>query len=415
MNRSTLFVGIILLIAPFIFNCKTELPKQYIPISVWYGPTTSTVYRSDFLNIRQAGFTTCIIDLKKGTLNTDALSFADSIGLRLFLTDENIENYIAGRDSLLYAIDSVTQAYETHPSFQGPLLFDKPGLVDFANLAVLADYFTGKHPNLDYFIQGLPNYASPARLDTANYSDYLSLLARKLKPSILSVEHFGISTEGVTPDFFSNLAAIRKIAIETNRPFWAYALVVPFGEHPAIVHSHIRVQLYSGLAYGAKGVQYFSFLPPERGSYKYGDALLNDGGDRTKTFWDAKSINAEIAQLGPTVMELKSTGVFFSAPIPPAQAGFKPGLAIEKIDAPTMLAGFFQGKDGSEYVLLVNTDVDYGKLANITFADDVESVVEVSKNYMPPEVLHWDKNETEKDANILFRAGDGRLFRIIKK
>ena len=80
-----------------------------------------------------------------------------------------------------------------------------------------------------------------------------------------------------------------------------------------------------------------------------------------------------------------------------------------------MLAGFFRDKHKNNYVLLVNTDMNYGKLATITFDHDVKSIIEIPKGTMPPEEYVWPKNEMEKQAALLFRAGDGRLFKIHKQ
>ena len=415
MTRPALFIGIQLLFSLIFFSCKQEIQQQQIPISVWYGPESTPVNRADLLKVRHAGFTTCVLELHKSHLNEQALAVADSIGLKLVLSDENVEKYLSGQVSTLFAVDSLTRLYRRHRSFEGPLLFKKPGLNDFAKLVTLADYYEGKHAALAPFIQALPNYASPARLDTANYNDYLSLFAQKLNPSVLCAEHFGIMKDGLRDEFFPNLAALRKVSLDQAKPFWAFALAVPFRDHPELVHSHLRLQLYAGLAYGAKGVQYYSFLPPKRSSYEYGDALLNDRGERTQTFWDALAINAEISHLGPQLMQLTSTDVCFSEPSPSGCAGFAPGMPIVKMNAPTMLAGFFKDKHNDSFVLLVNTDINYGKLARITFSRNVESLIEVSKNFMPPEEIFWEKDEIEKEAAILFRAGDGRLFKILKK
>ena len=414
MNKPALFVNLALLIVSILFSCQSEPQKQHIPIVVWYGPSVNSLSQSDLISIRQAGFTSCIVNLQNSEANDQALTDADSAGLQLFITDKNIEKFVVRTDSVLYHVDSALQNYQRHPSFQGALLFDKPSVADYGNLAVLADYFQSKHPNVGYFIQGLPNYASPIRLDTTDYNGYLSRFIRTLHPPVLSVEHMGILKQGLRSEFFTNLAALRQTSLNTKTPFWAYALAVPFGDHPAVLHSHIRTQLYAGLAYGGKGVEYFSFFPPTHISHLYGDALKNNAGENTKLYWDAQSINAELSRIGPTIMELHSTAVCFSKPIPQGGQGFSPGLPIVSIDAPTMLAGFLQNKKGESFILLVNTDMDYGKLATVTFANDVKSVVEVSKNRMPAEKFSWEKKESEKDAVLLFRAGDGRLFKVLK-
>jgi len=415
VKRTELFICAPLLIFSVILSCKTEPQHHDIPIAVWHGRQAVPVTRTELQYAHQAGFTICILEQDNQRFNENALALADSLGLQLILSDEKLKRFTLGLDSTFYAVDSITKSYKRHRSFMGPLLFDKPGLDDFPGIIDLIDYFAVKHSDLTPFIQALPGYASPARLDTSNYNDYLSLFVQKLKPRIIGVEHFGILKDGLRSEFFTNLDALRRQALKSGIPFWAFALVVPFNEYPEMVHSRIRCQLYSGLAYGARGVQYFSLLPPKQNSYTYGDAILDDFGERTQTFWDARTINAEIKKLGKTLLQLTSTAVAFSKPVPPGGNGFSPGLPIVKISAPTMLAGFFRDKHKNNYVLLVNTDMNYGKLATITFDHDVKSIIEIPKGTMPPEEYVWPKNEMEKQAALLFRAGDGRLFKIHKQ
>ncbi len=414
MNKFSRSIGIYLIFAslPF-FACKTSTPDQHIPITVWYGPTLKSVNPFELLTIRNAGFTHCFIDLKDSELNRRALSFADSIGLGLFITDNSIERFKSGSDTTLYNIDSLTVLYNTFTSFTGYFLADKPGLNDCVPLAILTDYLRSRFPAHNFFIQAYPEYAASAFLDTSVYTDYLSLLSQKLKPKFLSFEHFGILGDEIRPEYFSNLEAARQLSLKQGLPFWAYALLVAFENHPVVAHSHVRFQLYSGLAYGAKGVQYYSFRPPKNNSYEYGDAMLSVEGDPTDALTFSRLINAEIEKLGPTLMRLTSTGVYFSNPVPPHGKAFTPGLPIIKIDSPSILAGFFIDDLKNKYVLFVNTDFSYGKRARIHFSENVHSLVEIPKNHMPPLLIEWEDN-IYKDADILFKAGDGRLFRIIE-
>lgn len=396
-----------------LISCKTDIPDQHIPITVWYGPTVKNVNPFDFLTMRNSGFTHCFIDLQDTALNERALAFADTVGLGLYLTDPAIERFKKGTDTTLYIIDSLTTIYNSFSSFSGYFLSNKPGLNDLAPLAILTDYLTSRFPTHNYIINAYPEYATSAELDTAVYTDYLSALSEKLRPKFLSFEHFSIVDDDIRPEYFSNLEAARQNTIKHNVPFWAYALLVAFDDHPVVAHSHVRFQLYSGLAYGAKGVQYYSFRPPKNNSYEYGDALLSVEGDPTDALAFTRLINSEIEKLGPTLMRLTSTGVYFSNPVPPHGRAFTPGLPIIKIDSPSILAGFFVDEFGHRYVLFVNTDFSYGKRARIHFSEEVISLVEVSKNYMPPLVIEWE-DENYKDADILFKAGDGRLFQIIE-
>ncbi len=395
------------------FSCKTVLPDQQIPIMAWYGPSPKSVNPFDLLRIRDAGFNSCLIDLQQSELNTRALAFADSIGLGLYLSDEYIERFKDGADTTLYAIDSLTAQYHTFSSFLGYFLSDKPGLNDLPPLAILTDYMHSRYPSNQFFIQAYPEYATPAAIDTSSYQDYISLMSQKLRLCFFSFEHYGIIKDEIRNDYFLNLEQARHLSLRQRVPFWAFALLVAFDDYPEVAHSHVRFQLYSGLAFGAKGVQYYSFRPPKSNSYEYGDAMLSDEGDPTDALTFTRMINSEIQKLGPTLMRLTSTGVYFSEPVPPYGRPFKPGLPIIKINSPSILTGFFVDEFDNKYVMFVNTDFSYGKRARIHFSENVQSLVEVSKNYMPPLVIEWEE-ELYKDADILFKAGDGRLFQIIE-
>lgn len=395
------------------FSCATENSEQQIPIMVWYGPSVEHVSRADLFSIRDAGFNRCLIDLRKSELNIKALGLADSIGLGLILTDRAVERYKSGEDSTLFKIDSLVTVYNSYKTSWSCFLSNKPGIDDFPSISTLIDYFHSKHSPHHYFIHAHPEYASVAALDTTIYADYVALLVARLKPPFISYEHFGIVNETLRPEFFSNLAKVRQVSLDYDVPFWAYTLLVSFNGHPEVQHSHVRVQLYSGLAYGAKGIQYYSFRPPSDNFYEYGDAMLSHEGDRTKAYSFIRLINSEIQKLGPTLMRLQSTAVFFSDPVPAGGIAFKPGLPIIKINCPSILTGFFIDECANKYVMFVNTDFSHGKRAKIHFSEQVKSLVEIPKNYMPPLIIQWD-DELYKDADILFKAGDGRLFQIIE-
>ena len=175
MKRTELFICAPLLIFSVILSCKTEPQHHDIPIAVWHGRQAVPVTRTELQYAHQAGFTICILEQDNQRFNENALALADSLGLQLILSDEKLKRFTLGLDTTFYAVDSITKSYKRHRSFMGPLLFDKPGLDDFPGIIDLIDYFAVKHSDLTPFIQALPGYASPARLDTSNYNDYLAL------------------------------------------------------------------------------------------------------------------------------------------------------------------------------------------------------------------------------------------------
>lgn len=413
MKRHVLGIGILVFIGLSVSRGLSSSPQ--FPIAVWYGPAPSESLERDLFNIRSIGFNQCILNAGSPDQNLNALQVSDSLGLFLFITDNSISRFRSGADTSFQAMDSLTQMYKHHSSFAGYLLEDKPGLSMFPKLIPLTEHFAAQKPEVDYFIQAHPIYASPARLDTSDYRSYLTRFLQDLKPSFLPVEHLALMDESIRPEFFDNLKLLSDLAVEHNTPFWSYVLVVPFGAHPKVTHAHTRVQVYGGLAYGARGVQYYSYRPPSRASGRRGEALLDEEGDVTEAYIFSRDINQEIERVAPVLLNLTPTGVYFSTSNTFGVPELIPGLPVTKIDSPVILTGFFKGPDDRKYVMFVNTDFNFGKRPAIHFSQHVKKIVEVPKHNMSPLQFNWpEKDGSEKSAYILFKAGDGRLFEIIE-
>jgi hypothetical protein len=401
------------LMVPLLAALQAETPAQF-PILIWYGPPPAANVRDDLEHIKQAGFNRCLFTAKDSQLNQQLLSDADEFGLQLYLSDAAIDDFCSGQNNSLRRLDSLTLIYSRFHSFRGFLLFDKPALADLKSFAELADFFSGKYPKLESFIQAQPLYATPARLDTTDYEAYLSILVRKLRPKLISVEHAGIVNTTLRAEFFRNLSIMRQLSLDNQTPFWAFVLLDPIGQPPIVPRSYIRVQAYSGLAFGAKGVQYYFFRSPGNLS-PFANASVVDSDDRLSgTYANCKTVNMELAKLAPLLMDLTSIGVYAGKPTPAGVASLPPNLPITKVDAPDMVIGLFRDSQNAEYVMLVNTDFRLGKRCRVYFAPDVQGLAEISKNNAPPYTIQRESQETDDFADLLFKAGDGRLFQILK-
>lgn len=411
MKLSKIFAALMFPLFAAVLQSDTPTP---LPILIWYGPPPTANVHDDLQHIQQAGFNRCLFTAKDSQTNQQLLSSADEFGLQLYLSDAAIDICCSGQNNSLRRIDSLTLIYSRFHSFRGFVLFDKPALSDLKSFAELADFFSGKYPRLESFIQAQPIYATPARLDTTNYEAYLSILQRKLKPRMISVEHTGIVNNTLRPDFFQNLGAMRKLSLEKQSPFWAYVLLDPTGQPSIMPHSYIRMQVYSGLAFGAKGVQYYAFRSPGNLTPFANASVVDSDGRLARTYANCRTVNMELAKLAPLLMKLTSVGVYAAKPTPAGVTSLPPNLPITKIDAPDMLIGFFRDSHNAEYVMLVNTDFRLGKRCRVYFAPDVQGISEISKDNAPPYSIRRQSQETDDSADLLFKAGDGRLFQILK-
>ena len=164
-----------------------------------------------------------------------------------------------------------------------------------------------------------------------------------------------------------------------------------------------RFLVFTTMAYGARGISYFLYWGPE----SYG-GLYRDGKP-SPMVKEVAALNAEIAQFGPALMELDSTAVYHTAPLPY-------GTQVVPADAPVRFTGSGEfvlglfGKNGKTTAFMV---------VNRSYKQDAEAAVKVA---IPGSKLQeldrttgkWSDGqvlEANREVKIKLGPGDGRLFR----
>ena len=414
MKYSLRIFFVIFTVFVLIINDKSTAQrgdKEKFPILAWYGPDLDRSGLTPFNRMKDAGFTICYNPFKDKLSNFRLLRIADSLKFKVLLSDQKIDSLVTAPDSQINTIDQIVADYHGYSSLWGYLLYDKPGIVHFEKLAEIKERIQEQDPAHPVFINLLPIYSTPIQMGQSNYFNYVWKFIDITNPGFLCFEHFPVTRKGLRADYYKNLEIIRKAALDKNIPFWARILSVPHLSYPETEHSHLRVQIYSALAYGAKGLAYFTYVTPDSQLWKYGSALLDQDGNPTGTYEYATIINNEVHQLAPTLMNLKSTGVYHSEPAPGGCSLPGPDIPIVRVEGESVLMGFFE-HGRKKYVLLVNKNYMYGAKPRIFFSQKVRKIREISKNNFKPLFVNFKSTETEKSRTILFKAGDGRLFRI---
>ena len=393
--------------------CSKTPRQESFPIVSIYGPDKDMIHRQAFEQLRNAGFNINLSNFNDPKLNLKALDVANQVGVKLILVDRRIEAVRAGKDSSFAQLDSVVADYASHPAFWGYFIQDEPGAGDFEKLAVIKRYLARKDSLHPVYINLFPTYATKAQLGTESYQEYVRRFISIVEPDFLSFDHYPILKYGIREDYYQNLEIVRREALANNLNFWAFTLSVPHGPYPMPEHSHIRLQLYSALAYGARGLQYFTYTTPKIKNWDFRDAIINSDGEPTATYQYAMRINAEIRKLAPVLLRLKSTGVYHSLPVPQGCSALVPHLPVVKIEGRNILAGFFADEDNKKYLMLVNKNYLHGAMPRIHFADSVKKIIEIPRDRNAPLKISWPDSQSDKNTAILFKAGDGRLFRIV--
>jgi hypothetical protein len=306
--------------------------------------------------------------------------------------------------------------YPKDPVIWGYLLRDEPNAKDFPALRKRVDALRAACPGKLAYINLFPNYANADQLGTATYEDHVARFMDEVNPDVLSMDHYPVMKPGADSrdSYCANLDVLRKYALRYNVPFWNFFNCMPFGPHADPTESQIRWQIYTSLAYGAKGVLYFCYYTPVSPEFPKGGAIILRDGRRSRHYEEAKRINAVLKDLGPTLMKLTSTGVYRVKP-DDDPAKVLAGTPIRNLsradyDPPhDYLIGVFKHEDGRRAMLINNYRHDFAAWPTVEFDVDPARVVEVSKE-TGREMPVIDDSPDMPGLQLSFDSGEGRLF-----
>lgn len=213
--------------------------------------------------------------------------------LRALVTDPliRIDSFrdLAKRDQLIALVDRT----KNHPALEGYILADEPGDGSFADLARLVQFLRERDPAHFAYINLFPVYATAEQLgvqaDTTphryedkipgirsddkyvlNYRAYLDAFTSTVKPAFLSYYHYhflkadgnGKPVDGA--QYFLNLALIRESAQCAGISFLSVIQAnTIMGGWRLPNANELRLLVFSTLAYGGRGISYFTYWGPK--------------------------------------------------------------------------------------------------------------------------------------------------------
>jgi hypothetical protein len=116
----------------------------------------------------------------------------------------------------------------------------------------------------------------------------------------------------------------------------------------------LRFQVYTTLAYGGRGIAYFTYFAPQVGNYRA--APIDQFGNPTATWQHMQNVNLQVEKLAPTLLALNSDNAYHLGAVP--DGSHAPGQAslLSGMNSGEFLAGDFTHRDGSRFVMIVNKD-----------------------------------------------------------
>jgi hypothetical protein len=351
------------------------------PIGLFWPPHPYQTTLARYQEITDAGFTFLVT----GNYQFDersaayALGMADQVGLKVLVAAdprvEAIAHYLTVTDDRTVAASITTAdatswvrsslgSYTDHPSLAGFNIFDEPSRARFPTVGALTGIVRQLAPAL------LP-YANLGRGNGAAYADFVQAYTAAVKPSLISFDRYPILTDGIDLDYFDTWAIIRDASLASGVPAWTYIQSTGFNGHRIPTASQLAWQVNISLAYGCKGIQYFTYWTPDpaRGE-GYTQALITVDGLQTPLYAAAKALNRGWLQpVGRQLKPLVSESVQHAndTPLPPGTTAFAPGDHLTSAAGDAAVLGLFKGApdDGTRHLLVANRSPDSGASVRI--------------------------------------------------
>ena len=162
------------------------------------------------------------------------------------------------------------------------------------------------------------------------------------------------------------------------------------------------------MIYGSKGVFYFCYWTPTPGVGDRGGAIITQDGRRTRHYEQAKRINHDIKNLGPTLMALTSKGVH-RVSLDQNPNDVLKDTPVKNMTKGDYLVGVYKHADGRQAVLLNNYSFAYTAWPTVEFSAPAEQIREICKK-TGKEIPVIDDSPAMPGLQVSLDSGEGRLF-----
>ena len=338
-----------------------------------------------------------------GFCRTADLEKVRAAGLTCFVQSPAIDKldwlHLPSDSELQSDIAALRLAIAGNPAALGVFLRDEPGTPMMPGLGKVSAMLHESMPGLWPYVNLFPARVSADRLGTSDYGSYVRMLVQTIHQPFLSYDNYSLVGGEMLDYFYTNLEAVRRLSLETQTPFWNCILANSHFNYMEPSDATFHLQVYASLAYGAHGIQYFTYYSPAIGNFRLG--ALDQFGHRTTTWDMLRRINSELQILAPTVLRLHSTGVYHYPAVPEQGQPLTASKFVESIEMTQrfvrppvggrFLIGEFEDAQGRPYFLLVNKDLNNSFEFKIHLRQPGGKLWQVSQ-YTGKEEAVWRRN-----------------------
>lgn len=302
MRKPALLIFITIFLTVNLVAQSRLTNEKPLPIMAWAGIPPAETNTAKFNELKEMGINVCLNNYPNAEEMFKALDVAKACGLTMITSCPELKS----------DVEKTVRRMMNHPALAGYFLRDEPVCSDMPALGEWAKKIreTDKaHPAFVNLIASIHPYNTEA-LGAASYADYVKTFIREIPTNLLSFDFYPVLNEGLHERWYEGLGIFASTAGKAGIPFWAFALASSYNElHPVPTMAALRLQMYSNLAYGAQGLEYWAY----RQSEGLRSAPVDLNGRRTIVYDRIKAVNREIQEIsavfvGSKVVSVNHTG-----------------------------------------------------------------------------------------------------------
>lgn len=290
--------------APGSHLSKQRTGSVQLPTLGWeWQATGAETTLSRFKELKEAGVTCDFIYFPDLATTEKGLKTAAAAGIKMVVYCPELKT----------DTKNAIQKIRGYPALAGYFLSDEPSRGAFPELGEWAKKIHALDDRHFCYINLLPNYANEAQLGAPSYQAYVAAFIKEVPVPFLSFDHYPVIGDSLRWNWYQNLEIVSEEARSAQKPFWAFALTLSHGPYPIPTLAELRLQVFSDLAYGAQGIQYFRYWTPQNTEWDFHHGPISGDHKRTEVYDRLKQVNNEIVHLssvflGASVISVAHTG-----------------------------------------------------------------------------------------------------------
>lgn len=264
-----MFLSLFMAFVVIVFiACRSSARKDsspHISILGWYSiPGGEYATLEHYREMKDCGFDYSFSHIYKYEDAIQALDLCAQVGMKSIFMCPELEN----------EPEETIRKVMNHPGLGGYFLRDESGNDSMDELGAWARRIESVDSLHPCYLNLLPSFV----FTPDDYKEHLRLFTGKVDLPQISFDFYPINdSDGeilLNPRWYENLELVRAECLRVGKPFWAFALSTAHTPYPIPTIDHLRLQMYSNLAYGAQLLQYFTYWNPGTETWNFHEAPI---------------------------------------------------------------------------------------------------------------------------------------------